>query len=84
MDNTEESDSEKEVDSDQGDDEVLTSNVNSATTANPAKAKLNLDFTELFKNENEFVARRLQALREIQSKKFNRFPISSGLSGHVY
>lgn len=84
VDNKEDSEEEKEVDSDQGDDEVLTNNVDTATLANPKKAKRNHEYSEQFKNENEFIAKRLQALREVQAKKFNRFPVSSGLSGHVF
>jgi len=70
--------------SDQGDDEGLTNNINSATNANPKHAKLNKFYQEQFVSEKDYVAKRLEVLREMQKKKFNKFPVTSGLSGFVY
>lgn len=63
---------------------MILNNIVPAGYANPKRAKLNSKFQAQFANEKDFIERRLAAMKMMQSKRYNKFPVTSGLSGHVF
>ena len=70
--------------SDQDEDGPLGQNYMSSINANPKQAKHNAEFSEKFEDEKSFITKRLEMLKKMTERKFNKFPVTSGLSGAVF